>query len=55
MFGSDVGDDHMQAAAIRKHRVDKGAREVDAVDLPYVIRRSRRVRYHRDGTSDQSY
>ena len=42
VFGSDVGDDHMQAAAIRKHCVDKGAREVDTFDLPYVIRRDRR-------------
>jgi hypothetical protein len=25
MFGSEIGDDHMQAATIRKHRVDKGS------------------------------
>jgi hypothetical protein len=32
----------MQAAAIRKDCVDKGAREVNAVDLPYVAWRFRR-------------
>jgi hypothetical protein len=42
VFGSDVGDDHMQAAAIRKHCVDKGAREVETFDLPNVGKRDRR-------------
>jgi hypothetical protein len=41
----------MQAAAIRKHCVDKGAREVDTVDLPYVIRRPRPVSSAPSGAS----